>query len=57
MSYNEALGGTLIERSIREKIVLVGVTMPPFHDGDTEASLDELGAADRHRRCRRGRGA
>jgi GTP-binding protein HflX len=43
MSYNEALGGTLIERSIREKIVLVGVTMPPFHDGDTEASLDELG--------------
>jgi GTP-binding protein HflX len=43
MSYDEALTGTLIERSIREKIVLVGVTIPPFHDGDTEASLDELG--------------
>ena len=42
MPYNEALGGTLIERSVREKIVLVGVTMPPHHDGDTEASLDEL---------------
>jgi GTP-binding protein HflX len=42
MSYNEALGGTLIERSVREKIVLVGVTTPPFHDDDTEASLDEL---------------
>lgn len=42
MPYNEALGGTLIERSVREKIVLVGVTVPPNHDGDTEASLDEL---------------
>ena len=29
MSYNEALGATLIERAIREKIVLVGVTIPP----------------------------
>ena len=28
MPYNEALGGTLIERAIRERIVLVGVTMP-----------------------------
>ena len=42
MPYNEALGGTLIERSVREKIVLVGVTVPPNHDEDTEASLDEL---------------
>ncbi len=42
MPYNEALGGTLIERSVREKIVLVGVTIAPNHDGDTEASLDEL---------------
>ena len=29
MSYDEALGATLIERGIREKIVLVGVTIPP----------------------------
>ena len=42
MPYNEALAGTLIERSVREKIVLVGVTIPPLHDEDTEASLDEL---------------
>ena len=31
MPYNEALGGTLIERAFRERIVLVGVTMPPGH--------------------------
>ena len=42
MPYNEALGGTLIERSVRERIVLVGVTVPPHHDDDTEAALDEL---------------
>ncbi len=42
MPYNEALGGTLIERSVREKIVLVGVTLSPLTDEDTEASLDEL---------------
>ena len=42
MSYDEALGATLIERAIREKIVLVGVTVPPDHDDDTEANLDEL---------------
>ena len=41
MSYDEALGATLIERAIREKIVLVGVTVPPDHDDDTEANLDE----------------
>ena len=40
--YNEALGATLIERSRRERIVLVGVTLPGHTDDDTEASLDEL---------------
>jgi GTP-binding protein HflX len=33
---------SLIERAIRERIVLVGVTIPPEDDDDTEASLDEL---------------
>jgi GTP-binding protein HflX len=33
---------SLIERSIREKIVLVGVTLPPKSAEDTEAGLDEL---------------
>ena len=33
---------SLIERAIREKIVLVGVTLPPATDDTTEASLDEL---------------
>ena len=33
----------LIERAFREKIVLVGVTIPPASLDDTEASLDELG--------------
>jgi GTP-binding protein HflX len=42
MSYNEALGTTLIERAIRERIVLVGVTIPPEREEETEASLDEL---------------
>ncbi len=42
MPYNEALGTTLIERSFRERIVLVGVTRPPHDADDTEASLDEL---------------
>lgn len=40
--YNQALGETLIERSRRERIVLVGVTLPGHTDGDTEAGLDEL---------------
>ena len=40
--YNEALGRTLIERTIREKIVLVGVTLDGQDDDETEASLDEL---------------
>jgi GTPase len=40
--YQEALGQTLIERSIRERIVIVGVTLPGHTDDDTEAGLDEL---------------
>ena len=40
--YQEALGATLIERSVRERIVLVGVTFPGSDDEATEASLDEL---------------
>jgi GTP-binding protein HflX len=40
--YNEALGATLIERSKRERIVLVGVTLPGHDEADTEAGLDEL---------------
>ena len=40
--YDEALGATLIERTKRERIVLVGVTLPGSTDEDTEASLDEL---------------
>ncbi|HYI63216.1 MAG TPA: GTPase HflX [Acidimicrobiales bacterium] len=31
-----------IERTFREKILLVGVTLPPAHEDDTEAGLDEL---------------
>src|SRR5262245_52957536 len=42
--YSEALGDTLIERSIRERIVLVGVTLGGATDDDTDASLDELAA-------------
>lgn len=33
---------SLIERSFREKIVLVGVTVPPEREEETEAHLDEL---------------
>jgi GTP-binding protein HflX len=33
---------SLIERAFREKIVLVGVTLPPATPDDTEAGLDEL---------------
>ena len=40
--YQEALGATLIDRSKRERIVLVGVTLSPHTDDDTEAGLDEL---------------
>jgi GTP-binding protein HflX len=37
-----AFTSSLIDRSVREQIVLVGVTIPPDTDLDTEASLDEL---------------
>ena len=40
--YQEALGSTLISRGIREKIVLVAVTMPDRNDDETQDSLDEL---------------
>jgi len=40
--YQEALGATLIERSKREQIVVVGVTLPGRTEDDTEAGLDEL---------------
>ncbi|CAB4362517.1 MAG: GTPase HflX [Actinobacteria bacterium] len=40
--YNEALGATLIERTKRERIVIVGVTLPGRNDDDTEMGLDEL---------------
>jgi GTPase len=40
--YNEALAGTLIDRSIREKIVLVAVALPGRDDDQVDASLDEL---------------
>lgn len=40
--YNQALGQTLIERSVREKIVIVGVTLDGHDDEETETSLDEL---------------
>ncbi|MGD9792704.1 MAG: GTPase HflX [Acidimicrobiia bacterium] len=37
-----AFTSTLIERAVEEKIVLVGVTIPPANEAETEASLDEL---------------
>ena len=40
--YQEALGQTLIERSFRERIVLVGAVLPPQTEDEAEASLDEL---------------
>lgn len=40
--YQEALGQTLIERSFRERIVLVGVTLAGHTDDETEDGLDEL---------------
>lgn len=40
--YNEALAGTLIDRTIREKIVLVAVALPGDTDEEVDASLDEL---------------
>jgi GTP-binding protein HflX len=40
--YDEALAGTLIDRTIRERIVLVAVADPLADEEDVEASLDEL---------------
>jgi GTP-binding protein HflX len=40
--YNEALAATLIDRTIRERIVLVAVARARDTDDDVEASLDEL---------------
>ncbi len=40
--YNEALADTLIDRTIREKIVLVGVMLPGDDEESLDASLDEL---------------
>jgi len=40
--YNEALASTLIDRTIREKIVLVAVADPRTSDDSIDASLDEL---------------
>jgi GTPase len=40
--YTEALGGTLIDRTVREKIVLVAVALPGADDEAVDASLDEL---------------
>lgn len=40
--YQEALGRTLIERTFRERIVLVGVTLAGHSDEETEEGLDEL---------------
>lgn len=40
--YQEALGQTLIERTHRERIVIVGVTLPGMTDEETEESMDEL---------------
>ncbi len=40
--YQEALGNSLIERTRRERIVLVGVTLAGSTDEDTEEGLDEL---------------
>ncbi len=40
--YQEALGSTLIDRTIREKIVLVAVALPGETDEQVDQSLDEL---------------
>ncbi len=40
--YHEALGATLIDRTVREKIVLVGVALPGQDEDAVDASLDEL---------------
>ena len=41
---DSAFTDTLISRTVRERIVLVGVTLAHGHLADTEAGLDELAA-------------
>lgn len=40
--YDEALAGTLIDRAIRERIVVVSVALPGDDDDTVDASIDEL---------------
>ncbi len=40
--YQEALGATLIDRTVREKIVMVAAALPGQTDEQVDASLDEL---------------
>ena len=40
--YDEALADTLIDRTIRERIVIVGVALPGDDEDSVDASLDEL---------------
>ncbi|MFM7829531.1 MAG: GTPase HflX [Actinomycetota bacterium] len=40
--YQEALGSTLISRGVRERIILVAVTLAQHSDDETQESLDEL---------------
>jgi len=40
--YEEALAGSLIDRTIRERIMLVAVALPDDDDRSLEASIDEL---------------
>ena len=39
--YQQALGRTLIDRTIRERIVLVGVIFDGHDESETEESLEE----------------
>ena len=40
--YDEALSTTLIDRTIREKIIIVGVQLSGHDEDEVDASLDEL---------------
>jgi GTP-binding protein HflX len=40
--YDEALAGTLIDRTIRERMVLVSVALPDDDDAAVDAGIDEL---------------
>jgi GTP-binding protein HflX len=41
--YQQALGSTLIDRTVRERIVLVGVIFDGHDELEVDESLDELG--------------